>query len=103
VSKAKREGAEPLTASQQQVLNLLKDACATAGAPPSYRELQEHFGFKAVGTVQGYVKALIRKGHLDDPKAARGSKRKARGLFPSGFRAQGTKRIPIYGEIAAGS
>ncbi len=91
----------PLTSSQQDVLNFIKDTCATHGAPPSYREIQDHFGFKAVGTVQGYVKALIRKGYLDDPKTAKNG-RKARGLFPAGFRPQGTQRIPIYGEIAAG-
>lgn len=92
---------EPLTHSQEQVLSFIKDMCATRGAPPSYREIQDHFGFKAVGSVQDYVKALIRKGHLEDPKAEKG-KRKARGLFPTGFRTQNTKRIPIYGEIAAG-
>lgn len=92
---------EALTNSQEEILSYIKDTCTTRGAPPSYREIQEHFGFKAVGTVQGYIKALIRKGHLDDPKAEKG-KRKARGLFPAGFRTQGTKRIPIYGEIAAG-
>ena len=97
-----KDGKEALTASQQQVLSYIKDICATRGAPPSYREIQEHFGFKAVGTAQGYIKALIRKGHIDDPKAEKGSKRKARGLFPSGFRTQNTQRIPIYGEIAAG-
>lgn len=98
----KLETREQLTQSQNDVLSYIKDTCATRGAPPSYREIQDHFGFKAVGTVQGYVRALIRKGHLDDPKAERG-KRRARGLFPSGFRTQATKRIPIYGEIAAGS
>jgi len=93
---------EPLTRSQEQVLAFIQNACATNGAPPSYREIQQHFGFKAVGSVQGYVKALIKKGHLDDPKGS-SQERKARGLFPKGFRTQGTKRVPVYGEIAAGS
>ncbi|MBY0372181.1 transcriptional repressor LexA [bacterium] len=93
---------EPLTRSQQDVLDFIQNTCATQGAPPSYREIQEHFGFKAVGSVQGYVKALIKKGYLENPQRD-STKRKSRGLFPSGFKAQGTKRIPIYGEIAAGS
>jgi repressor LexA len=92
---------DPLTESQEAVLTFIKNTCATRGAPPSYREIQEHFGFKAVGSVQGYVKALIRKGYLDDPKQEKG-KRRARGLFPAGHRTENTKRIPIYGEIAAG-
>lgn len=93
---------QSLTKYQETVLNFIKDTCATRGAPPSYREIQEHFGYKAVGSVQGYVRALIRKGYLEDPRADKG-KRKARVLFPSGFRPQGTQRIPIYGEIAAGA
>ncbi len=92
----------PLTQSQEEVLDFIKNTCATRGAPPSYREIQTHFGFKAVGSVQGYVKALIRKGYLEDPKKQKGG-RKARGLFPAGQRTPNTKRIPIYGEIAAGS
>ena len=95
---------EPLTRSQQDILDFIQTTCTREGAPPSYREIQEHFGFKAVGSVQGYVKALIKKGYLEAPKSG-DSKRKSRGLFPAGFRAQAqtTKRIPIYGEIAAGS
>ncbi len=93
---------ELLTSSQTDILNFIKDTCATRGTPPTFREIQEHFGFKAVGTVQGYIKALIRKGHIEDPKSEKG-KRKSRGLFPTGFRPQATRRIPIYGEIAAGS
>ncbi len=93
---------EPLTESQEEILDFIKDTCATRGAPPSYREIQEHFEFKAVGTVQGYIKALIRKGYIEDPKAEKG-KRRARGLFPTGHRVAGVKRLPIYGEIAAGA
>jgi repressor LexA len=92
---------EPLTQSQQEILSFIKDACTNRGAPPSYREIQEHFGYKAVGSIQGFVRVLIRKGYLEEPQTEKG-KRKSRGLFPTGFRNQGIKRIPIYGEIAAG-
>ncbi len=93
---------EALTQAQARVLSYIKETCVSRGAPPSYREIQEHFGFKAVGSVQGYVKALVRKGHLEDSKN-KNLKRKARGLFPANYRPTRTRLIPIYGEIAAGS
>jgi repressor LexA len=87
----------PLTPSQQQVLDYIRECCRVQGAPPSYREIQQHLGYKAVGTVQDHVRALRTKGYLEE----RGDRR-ARGLVPAGLVVQGTKRIPIYGEIAAG-
>ena len=85
-----------LTESQSGILSFIRRYCETSGAPPSYREIQKHFGYKAIGTVQDHVKALIKKGFLEEPG------KKARGLVPKNFSWEGVKRIPIYGEIAAG-
>jgi repressor LexA len=91
-----------LTLSQAQILRFIKERVETEGISPSYREIQVHFGYKAVGTVQDHVKALIKKGVLE--KSTLGKKRRrARGLMPAGHRWEGVKRIPIYGEVAAGS
>lgn len=86
-----------LTSAQKEVLQFIRECCEQQGGPPSYREIQARFGYKAVGTVQDHVNALIKKGYLER------SEGKARGLLPTGFRIEGVKRIPIYGEIAAGS
>ena len=86
-----------LTESQAQVLSFIRERHRDSGVPPSYREIQEHFGYKAVGTVQDHVRALREKGYLE-PAGGR-----ARGIVPVNARIEGTKRIPIYGEIAAGS
>lgn len=72
------------------------------GIPPSYREIQKHFGYKAIGTVQDHVRCLMEKGRLEQPTSRR-AERKARGLIPKGLRSDGVRRLPIYGEIAAGS
>ena len=69
--------------------------------PPSYREIQTHFAYKAVGTVQDHVRALIEKGVLEKNKNPQ-EKRRARGLLPKGLRVEGVRRLPVYGEIAAG-
>ena len=90
-----------LTESQQQVLDFIKDFFRANGSPPSYREIQSHFGYKAIGTVQDHVRALMLKGALEK-NANKKNQRRARGLFPKGIRVEGVRRIPVYGEIAAG-
>ena len=90
-----------LTPVQREILLFIKQRCQIEGAPPSYREIQEHFGYGAVGTVQDHVGALRKKGYLEKSKTGKG--RTARGLFPKGHRRVGAKAVPIYGEIAAGA
>src|SRR6188472_953517 len=71
-----------LTDPQSEILQFIKDQCLGSGHSPSYREIQEHFGYKAVVTVQDHVKALLKKGALE--KATVGKGRRARGLLPAG-------------------
>ena len=88
-----------LTPPQREILAFIEERCEQ-GQAPSYREIQAHFGYKAVGTVQDHVKALIRKGLLEKPS---GEGRRARSLVPCRRSTPvGAKRLPIYGEIAAG-
>jgi len=88
-----------LTDTQSEILEFIRKTCELNGVPPSYREIQEHFGYKAVGTIQDHVKALVTKGFL---KRGTGPGRRARDLLPTGFRPEAVRQIPIYGEIAAG-
>ncbi len=92
----------PLTDTQREILDFIRKTCELTGVPPSYREIQEHFGYKAVGTVQDHLKALVSKGFLEKGGGKGGKAKRARGLLPSGFRPEGVRQIPIYGEIAAG-
>ncbi|MBI4404231.1 MAG: transcriptional repressor LexA [Deltaproteobacteria bacterium] len=87
----------PLTKAQTEILSYIQDRCSHAPTPPTYREIQKSFGYKAVGTVQDHVKALIQKGFLEKPIG------RSRGLMPLNFSRPLVRRIPIYGEIAAGS
>ena len=50
-----------LTPSQEQILAFIKQCYERRGLPPTYREIQEHFGYKAIGTVQDHLKALRKK------------------------------------------
>ena len=90
----------PLTQNQAHLLEFIKTYSQENGFPPSYREIQRHFGYKAVGTVQDHVRALIQKGALQ--KSYGQNSKKARALIPSGPKPSSGKNIPIYGEIAAG-
>jgi repressor LexA len=94
------DAAKPLlTEAQAQVLKFIKDRCRDTGISPSYREIQMHLGYKAIGTVQDHIKALRKKGML----AANDQKRAARGLIPQGQRLEGVQAVSIYGEVAAGT
>ena len=89
-----------LTAAQAEVLKFIREKCDQIGVPPSYREIQSHFGYRAVGSVQDHVRALVKKGHL--VRASDQNQKMARGWLPKGFKREGVKQVPIYGEIAAG-
>jgi|688.fasta_scaffold180381_2 repressor LexA len=89
-----------LTENQAAVLRFIKAYFAENGVPPSYREIQKHFDYKSVGTVQDHVRALIKKGALE--KSYGSNSKKAKALLPSGQKMGGVKRLPVYGEIAAG-
>lgn len=91
-----------LTTAQEEVLNFIRTRLATAGLPPTYREIQEHFGYKAIGTVQDHLRALKKKGMLKEVSRTK-TRQRARGMFPSDHAPEAVKYLSIYGEIAAGS
>jgi len=69
------------------------------GLPPTVREIQQHFGFKAVQTVQEHLKRLVAEGRLVKQKG------KARGYaLPeiTAAREQGMTLIPLLGRVPAG-
>lgn len=86
----------PLSPQQESVFEYIQKHYEQNGVAPSYRDIQSHFGFKSVGTVQDHVRALIQKGRIEKPE------KKARGLIPVGMKLESAKRLSVYGEIAAG-
>lgn len=90
-----------LTKAQAEVLAFIEERLRDTGVSPSYREIQVHFGYRAIGSVQDHVQALMKKGALERPKTKEG--RSARGLLPKGHLNSRGKELTIYGEIAAGS
>ena len=53
-----------LTSSQAGLLHFIKSRIRETGVSPSYREIQAYFKYKAIGTVQDHIRALVKKGFL---------------------------------------
>ena len=87
---------DTLTPKQRQVLNTIQEITAERGSAPTFREIADHLGYDSVGTVQDHIKALTRKGYLEQSNPG-----KARGLRPTLHEA--SRSIPILGKVPAGN
>jgi repressor LexA len=54
-----------LTARQEQILNLIRDAIDTTGFPPTRAEIAAELGFKSANAAEEHLKALARKGAIE--------------------------------------
>ncbi len=108
-----------LTDRQKEVFDFIQDRIRAWGYPPTIREIGEHLGIRSTNGVADHLKALKRKGYLqqqdmksrtlmlvnDEAEAKNNHEApKTRGgvvraLFPSGGRSI---EIPILGRVAAG-
>ncbi len=85
-----------LTKKQKEVLDYITDYVRENNYSPTQKEIQEHFGFKSLGSVQDYIKYLKDGGYLTNDSHS------VRGLMPSTVQ-QNTEEIPLLGSIAAGT
>lgn len=106
-----------LTYRQREVLRFIVDHQERRGVPPTLEEIRDHFHWRAIGTVQDHLLALIRKGYLKRGRGARRLEvlRDPESVFPADAsiwastyqdrrRASGqVSLIPVVGEVAAGS
>jgi repressor LexA len=54
-----------LTARQEQILNLIKDAIQNTGFPPTRAEIATELGFRSTNAAEEHLQALARKGVID--------------------------------------
>jgi repressor LexA len=108
-----------LTARQEQILNLIKDAIANTGFPPTRAEIAAELGFRSVNAAEEHLQALARKGAIElFPGTSRGIKLSPFGQEPatgSRVRQPGPAQLalphpslmqlslPLVGRVAAGS
>jgi repressor LexA len=108
-----------LTARQEQILNLIKDAIINTGFPPTRAEIAAELGFRSVNAAEEHLQALARKGAIElFPGTSRGIKLSTFGLEPTVGNRQrqpGSTQLvlphpslmqlslPLIGRVAAGS
>lgn len=103
-----------LTPRQQQILDLIQEAIARTGAPPTRAEIAKNLGFKSANAAEEHLKALARKGVLELVSGtSRGIRlvsdavrhiNAARGAhFALPMTAMQPMLLPLVGRVAAGS
>jgi repressor LexA len=89
-----------LTKIQRKIVDFVGRARARSDAPPTVREIAQHFGFKSPNNVAQHLRLIEKKGHL------RRNPGKARGIELLNYReppAQDMVHVPLIGTIAAGA
>lgn len=104
-----------LTARQEQILNLIREAIENTGFPPTRAEIAAELGFRSANAAEEHLQALARKGAIEiAPGTSRGIRLRDIGGESGGFRS-GAKQmalphaslmqlsLPLVGRVAAGS
>ena len=103
-----------LTARQQQILELIQNAIARAGAPPTRAEIAHELGFKSANAAEEHLQALARKGVIELVSGtSRGIRLKSEALrsinesrdkqFSLPLPSLAQLALPLIGRVAAGS
>jgi repressor LexA len=83
---------EALTAKQQEILTLIRQAIETTGLPPTRAEIAEAMDYSSHNAAEEHLRMLERKGAIEIVKGS------ARGI-----RLKDGGGIPLIGRVAAGS
>lgn len=103
-----------LTARQEQILNLIKEAIENTGFPPTRAEIATELGFRSANAAEEHLQALARKGAIEiSPGTSRGIR--LRDMATDGrqnplgrqmalpHHALMQLSLPLVGRVAAGS
>ena len=107
-------GNPKLTARQQQILDLIQNAIALTGAPPTRAEIATELGFKSANAAEEHLQALARKGAIELVSGtSRGIRLKSEALrsinesrskqFSLTLPGLSQLMLPLIGRVAAGS
>lgn len=101
-----------LTARQQQIFDLVRNAIESTGAPPTRAEIAAELGFKSANAAEEHLQALARKGMLElVGGTSRGIRLKSDTLsavnrarqFSLPIPALAQLTLPLIGRVAAGA
>lgn len=83
-----------LTKRQREILDFIESYAAQKRCSPSYRDIQDFFGFSSIGTVFNHIQTLKRKGVLcESSKGARSLAIQTEKMVP---------RLPLIGTLKGG-
>jgi repressor LexA len=93
-----------LTARQEQILNLIKEAIENTGFPPTRAEIAAELGFKSANAAEEHLQALARKGAIEiAPGTSRGIRLVGAAAEPARMPPPLMMSLPLVGRVAAGS
>lgn len=101
-----------LTARQEQILNLIREAIENTGFPPTRAEIAAELGFRSANAAEEHLQALARKGAIEiSPGTSRGIRlRDMGGAGMQDMRQMALPHaalmqlsLPLIGRVAAGS
>ncbi len=103
-----------LTARQQQILELIQNAIARSGAPPTRAEIAAELGFRSANAAEEHLQALARKGVIELVSGtSRGIRLRSDTLrslnesrikqFSLPLQSLAQLALPLVGRVAAGS
>jgi len=100
-----------LTARQEQILNLIKNAIENTGFPPTRAEIAAELGFRSANAAEEHLQALARKGAIEiSPGTSRGIRLREPGGAAGASRQMALPHpalmqlsLPLIGRVAAGS
>jgi len=103
-----------LTARQEQILSLIREAIENTGFPPTRAEIAAELGFRSANAAEEHLQALARKGAIEiSPGTSRGIR--LRDTIPGDTQLRPSKQmalphptlmqlsLPLVGRVAAGS
>jgi len=96
-----------LTARQEEILHLIRDAIENTGFPPTRAEIAAELGFKSANAAEEHLKALARKGAIEiSPGTSRGIRLLGPAALPLAMQMPPPglmMALPLVGRVAAGS
>lgn len=99
-----------LTHKEKMVLDFIEGFIHNEALAPSYTEIQSHFGFASINSVQRYIQQLENKGYLQkgEPNQKRSltllksSDDFLNDLYDASSSTPSAVRLPLLGKVAAG-
>ncbi|MBI5332977.1 MAG: transcriptional repressor LexA [Burkholderiales bacterium] len=101
-----------LTARQQEILDLIRQAIERTGAPPTRAEIAAQLGFRSANAAEEHLQALARKGAIElvggtsrgiRLRSAARSRAGAGALTSLPLPGMAQLALPLVGRVAAGS